>query len=381
MEPIQEDTGAHAPLDGVTVVEFAGIGPGPFCGMLLADLGAMVIRVDRPPTWEGDPPEAVVRAYRADVMGRSKQSIGLDLKDPGSRPVVEALIGKADAILEGFRPGVMERLGLGPEEAHRIKPALVYARMTGWGQSGPLAPRAGHDLNYISLSGVLSMIGSAGGPPVIPLNLVGDFGGGGMYMAFAISSALLAARTSGHGSVIDMAMAEGAAKLATMIFGLRGSGAWADERGVNLLDGGAPFYCVYRCADGGYFAVAALEPQFYAEMVARLQLEHESAFSNQNDRSSWPDMRERLEAVFSSAPVSHFEDLFEGLDACSFPVYTVEQAIAHPHNRARAAFVQVEGVTQPAPGPLFDGRRPPGPTVPPYPDEHRHSIMEFLGLA
>ena len=381
MEPIVEGKEAHAPLEGVTVVEFAGIGPGPFCGMLLADLGATVIRVDRPPTWVGDPPEAVVRAYRTDVMGRSKRSIGLDLKDPASRPVLEALFRKADVILEGFRPDVMERLGLGPEEAHRINPALVYARMTGWGQSGPLAPRAGHDLNYVSLSGVLSMIGSAGGPPVIPLNLVGDFGGGGMYMAFAISSALLAARSTGRGSVIDTAMAEGAAKLATMIFGLRESGAWEDERGVNLLDGGAPFYSVYRCADGGYFGVAALEPQFYAEMVSRLQLQSDAAFSDQNDRSRWPAMRERLAAVFSSASVSHFESLFEGLDACSFPVYTVEQAMAHPHNRARGAFVEVEGVAQPAPGPLFDGRRPSEPTAPPYPDEHRRAVMEFLGIA
>ena len=381
MQPMQEGEGARAPLAGVTVVEFAGIGPGPFCGMLLADLGATVIRVDRPGSWSDTPSESTLRAYRGDVMGRSKLSIALDLKDPASRPVVEALLSMADALIEGFRPGVMERLGLGPAEAHAINPALVYARMTGWGQTGPLAPRAGHDLNYISVSGVLSMIGLAGGPPVIPLNLVGDFGGGGMYMAFAISAALVSTRASGRGCVIDTAMSEGAATLASMIFGMRGTGSWKDERGANLLDGGAPFYSVYRCADGGYLGVAALEPQFYLALVERLGVAGERAFSSQSDRSTWPEMRERLISIFSGAPVSHFETLFDGLDACAFPVYGPEEAMAHPHNRARSAFIELEGVAQPAPGPIIDGRRPTTPTAPPYPDEHRRSVLEMIGLA
>ena len=380
MQPNQDDGGGLAPLAGVTVVEFAGIGPGPFCGMLLADLGATVIRVDRPGPWSEAPSEAVLRAYRGDVMGRSKLSIALDLKDPSSRGVVEALIAKADVLLEGFRPGVMERLGLGPVEAHGINPALVYARMTGWGQTGPLAPRAGHDLNYISLSGVLSMIGPAGGPPVIPLNLVGDFGGGGMYMAFAISAALVSVRAGGSGCVIDAAMSEGAATLASMIFGMRSTGSWTDERGSNLLDGGAPFYSLYRCADGGYFAVAALEPQFYAAMVARLGVEGEWAFSHQNERSTWPEMRERLASIFAAAPVSHFETLFDGLDACAFAVYSPAEAMSHPHNLARSAFIELDGVAQPAPGPLFDGRRPTAPTAPPYPDEHRSAVLKMIGL-
>ncbi len=369
---------SFSPLAGKLVVEFAGIGPGPFCGMLLGDLGARVIRIDRPGTSTGELSEATQASYRREVMGRSKWSIALDLKSDESAEIVKGLIARADVLLEGYRPGVMERLGYGPEEAFALNEALIYARMTGWGQSGPLANLAGHDLNYISVAGVLSMIGPKDGPPSIPLNLVGDFGGGGMYMAFAIAASLATPPSQRHRIVIDTAMCEGAATLASMIFGMRGAGGWVDQRESNLIDGGAPFYRIYRCSDGGYLGVAALEVQFYQELIGRLGVADEAAFSAQYRTETWPQMRSAFEAIFASKPRGYFEELLAGCDACSFPVYSPEEALAHPHNVARGAFVEMAGVTQPAPGPLFNGSRPTKPGLPPYPDEHRREVLDLL---
>ena len=373
-------TTGYAPLEGVVAVEFAGIGPGPFCAMLLADLGARVIRIDRPvPRSEPISAERSAQA-RNDVLGRSKWSIALDLKSGESRNIVEKLLARADVLIEGYRPGVMERLGYGPETVLEINPAIVYARMTGWGQTGPLSSLAGHDLNYISLSGVLSMIGPAGGPPSIPLNLIGDFGGGGMYMAYAIAAALGAAGKDRRGVVIDAAMSEGASTLAAMIFGMRSAGNWVDRRASNLLDGGAPFYSVYRCADGGYIGVAALEPQFYSELLTRLELGDDAAFADQYNSDTWAEMRARFEALFGSRPRAYFESILSNCDACSFPVLSPREALDHPHNLARQVFVDIGGVVQPAPGPLFNGARPTVPRPAPFPDEHRREVLDFIGL-
>ena len=365
----------RAPLAGVTIVEFAGLGPAPFCGMLLAGLGATVIRVDRPLS-DADG----VEIWRGDIMGRSKLSIALDLKEAASQKVAAALIARADVLLEGYRPGVMERLGFGPDKALALNSKLVYARMTGWGQTGPLADRAGHDLNYISLAGVLGMIGEQGGPPVIPLNLIGDFGGGGMYMAFAIASALVEVSRGGSGVVIDAAMAEGASTLATMIFGMLGEGTWREARQSNLLDGGCPFYSVYRCQDGKYMGVAALEAKFFAILVERLGLSGRSEFASQFDVATWPAMRQSLTDLFAGHPRAYFEGLMVGTDACTFPVLSAEEAIADPHNQSRGAFVEIEGVWQPAPGPLFDGLRPTQVKAGPSPDQNRAEILAMLGI-
>ncbi len=371
---------SYAPLEGIVAVEFAGIGPGPFCAMLLADLGARVIRVDRPiSNGKAIAVERLAQA-RSDVLGRSKWSIALDLKSADSRSIAEALLTRADVLIEGYRPGVMERLGYGPEDVLALNPAIIYARMTGWGQTGPLSSLAGHDLNYISLSGVLSMIGPAGGPPSIPLNLIGDFGGGGMYMAYAIAAALGARGEGRRGVVIDAAMSEGASILAAMIFGMWSSGNWVERRGSNLLDGGAPFYSIYRCADGGYIGVAALEPQFYSELLARLGLGDDAAFADQYNRETWVDMRVGFEAVFGSRPRAYFEGILADCDACSFPVLSPQEALDHPHNLARESFVDVGGVVQPAPGPLFDGARPSIPRPAPFVDEHRREVLDFIGF-
>ena len=369
------------PLSGVVVVEFAGIGPGPFCAMLLGDLGARIVRIDRVrPEGEALSPEAI-KGFRSDVMGRSKWSIALDLKSAESRTVIEALVARSDVLLEGYRPGVMERLGYGPTEMHAINSAIVYGRMTGWGQSGPLAQRAGHDLNYISVAGVLSMLGPSEGAPAIPLNLIADFGGGGMYMAFAIAAALVGVRQSGRGVVIDASMTEGAQTLASMIFGMRSTGAWVDQRGSNLLDGGAPFYSIYRCADGGFMSVAALEAKFFTELISRLGVEADPAFANQYDKGTWAAMRSGFETIFASQPRSYFEELLDAGDTCVTAVLSAQEAIAHPHNRERSSFMDLAGVIQPSPGPLFDGQRPGEVSAPPYPDEHRSEVLEFLGLS
>ena len=347
------------PLAGVRVVEVAGIGPAPFCAMLLADLGAEVLRVERPAA------EAAPGLAAAPLLARGRRSVALDLKHPDGAEAVRRLAGGAHALLEGFRPGVAERLGIGPAECLARNPALVYGRMTGWGQQGPLAHAAGHDIAYIALAGALHPIGRAGGPPVPPLNLVGDFGGGGMLLALGVVAALLEARGSGRGQVVDAAIVDGAALLTTMVHELAAAGLWSQERGVNLLDSGAPFYDVYETADGAYMAVGALEPRFYAELLRGLGLD-ERTLPAQHDRARWPELREQLAARFRSRTRAQWCQVFDGGDACVAPVLTPAEAPTHPHNRERGTFVPVGGVLQPAPAPRFS-RTPCDPPTPPPP--------------
>jgi len=341
------------PLAGLRVVEVAGIGPGPFAAMMLADMGAEVLRVDRASSVPAGGPDTP----SADLLARGRRSVGVDLKHPEGVATVLRLVERADGLIEGFRPGVAERLGIGPEPCLARNPRLAYGRMTGWGQDGPLAGAAGHDIDYIALAGVLGAIGRAGERPVPPLNLVGDFGGGGMLLAFGMVCAFLEAARSGKGQVVDAAMVDGAALLTTMIHGLRAMGLWRDERGTNLLDTGAHFYEVYETADGGHVAVGAIEPRFYAELVRRSGLEEED-LPPQMDRAAWPRMKERLAQVFRSRTRDEWCQLMEGSDACFAPVLSMAEAPGHPHNRARGTFVEVGGVVQPGPAPRFS--RTPG---------------------
>jgi alpha-methylacyl-CoA racemase len=341
------------PLTGVKVLELEAIGPGPFCGMMLADMGADVLLVDRP----SDPGLGFDRARRSDTMLRGRRSVTLDLKSPGGVAAAVALAEKADALIEGFRPGVMERLGLGPDVLLQRNPRLVYGRMTGWGQDGPLAPRAGHDINYIALSGVLHAIGRAGSAPVPPLNLVGDFGGGGMLLAFGVACALFEAQRSGKGQVVDAAMVEGASLLATMFWGMLAARSWTEARGANVLDSGAPWYDCYETRDGRFVAIGAIEPKFYATLLERLGLAGEQ-LPAQHDRAGWPTLRQRFAAVFGSRTRDEWCAVFEGADACFAPVLTFSEARQHPHNVARQGFAAVGDVTQPAPAPRF--ARTPG---------------------
>jgi alpha-methylacyl-CoA racemase len=341
------------PLSGIRVVEFEAIGPGPFAGMLLADMGADVLLVDRPAS--GD--LGLKRARSIELMNRGKRSVTLDMKSKGGVEAALELIGRADALIEGMRPGVMERLGLGPDVALARNPKLVYGRMTGWGQDGPLAPRAGHDINYIALAGVLGAFGRKGQAPVPPLNLVGDFGGGGMLLGFGVACALLCAQRSGKGQVVDAAMAEGASLLATMFAGMLAAGSWRDERGVNVLDTGAPWYDVYETKDCLYVSIGSIEVRFYAELLERLGLAGE-ALPTQHDRAGWPKLRERFTEVFRTKTRGEWVKVFEGSDACFAPVLTFAEARSDPHNVARKSFVNVGGIEQPAPAPRFS--RTPG---------------------
>jgi alpha-methylacyl-CoA racemase len=332
------------PLTGVRIVEMAGIGPGPFAGMMLADHGAEVIRVDRPGPASG---------YR-DVLARSRKSIALDLKTAEGVQVVRDLCREADGLIEGFRPGVMERLGLGPEVLRKDNPRLVYGRMTGWGQDGPMAQAAGHDINYIALSGALHAIGRAGERPTPPLNLVGDFGGGGMLLAFGMVSAILAARTSGRGEVVDCAMVDGAALLMGMFFSMSHAGRWRDERGTNFLDSGAHYYETYETADGRYVSVGSIEPAFYAELLRLAGLEADDPlFDRREDAATWPAAKARLEAVFKTKTRDEWCSVMEGTDVCFAPVLSMGEAPSHPHNAARGTFVEAFGLTQPAPAPRY----------------------------
>jgi alpha-methylacyl-CoA racemase len=331
------------PLSGIKVLEFEAIGPAPFAGMLLADMGADVLVVDRPESSD----LGLTRERWYDVMMRGKRSVTLDLKS-SRQPALE-LIARADVLIEGFRPGVMERLGLGPDAALAANPRLVYGRMTGWGQDGPLAPRAGHDINYIALSGVLNAFGRKGEAPVPPLNLVGDFGGGGMLLGFGVACALLEASRSGRGQVVDAAMVDGASLLAAMFSGFLASHNWSEERGVNLLDTGAPWYDVYLTSDGKYVSIGSIEGKFYAELVSRLKLD----LPGQYDRSRWPEMRKRLSEVFLTKTRDEWCKVFEGSDACFAPVLSFSEARLHPHSVARRSFVDLAGVAQPAPAPRF----------------------------
>jgi alpha-methylacyl-CoA racemase len=341
------------PLAGVKVLEFEAIGPAPFCGMMLADMGADVLLVDRPV----ESGLGLERERWYDLLLRGRRSVTLDLKAPDGASAAQDLARKADVVLEGFRPGVMERLGLGPEVLLMQNPRLVYARMTGWGQDGPLAPRAGHDIDYIALSGALHAIGRAGGAPVPPLNLVGDFGGGGMLLAFGIACALIDARASGKGQVVDAAMVEGASLLSTMFWGLQAGGRWSDTRGENILDSGAPWYDVFETRDHRFVAIGAIEPKFYAELLFRLGLAHE-ALPGQQERAHWPALRLRFAEAFAAKTRDEWCAIFEGSDACFAPVLTFKEAAAHPHGVARRSYVAVGGVDQPAPAPRFS--RTPG---------------------
>jgi alpha-methylacyl-CoA racemase len=362
------------PLHGFKIVEFAGIGPGPFCAMLFADMGAEIIRIDRmgadAATDHGD---------KRDVTARGRRSLGLDLKNPRAADVVLRLCRQVDGIIEGFRPGVMERLGLGPSECMRANPRLVYGRMTGWGQTGPLAHVAGHDINYLALSGSLYMFGRANEKPSPPLNLVADMGGGAMLLAFGMLSALLERERSGQGQIVDAAMVEGSALLATAIYAMRASGMWRDERGANLLDSGAPFYEVYETQDGGFMAVGALEPQFYAALLRGMALDSPD-LPAQMDRARWPEMKQRFEAIFKSKTRADWTHIFDGTDACAFPVLTPVEAAEHEHNRARESFRKTMGVLHPAPAPRVSRSSPQKPSDPPRTGEHSQAVLRDFGF-
>ncbi|MGQ0674742.1 MAG: CaiB/BaiF CoA transferase family protein [Rhodospirillales bacterium] len=363
-------------LNGLRVIEIEAIGPAPFAGMMLADHGAEVLRVDRPAA--SGLGIAAADATR-DPLGRGKRSVALDLKRAEGVAAVLRLVGRADALIEGFRPGVMERLGLGPDICLARNPRLVYGRMTGYGQSGPLAPRAGHDIDYIALSGALAAIGPAD-KPVPPLNLVGDFGGGGMLLAFGVVAALLSAARTGKGQVVDAAMVEGASLLAAFIHGLGAMGLWQEGRDANLLDGGAPFYDSYRTADGKFLAVGAIEPKFYTELIAKLELACET-LPDQMDRTRWPELKRRIAAAVAARTRAEWEAIFEGSDACVAPVLSFAEAPMHPHNAARRSFVSAFGVTQPAPAPRFE--RTPGAVAgpPPAPGRDTRAALKDWGFA
>src|SRR5215472_9466720 len=361
------------PLDGVRVVEIASLAPAPFGCMILSDLGADVLRVERPEACLHDAPAPV------DPLTRGRRSVGLNLKVPVGLELLLMLLDSADVLVEGFRPGVAERLGFGPQVCAQRNPALIYARMTGWGQDGPLSPTAGHDIDYIAVSGALHPIGRAGERPVPPLNLVGDFGGGGMLLAIGVLAALIERRRSGLGQVVDAAMVDGSALLTSFIYGLRARGAWRDERGVNLLDGGAPFYDTYETADGKFVAVGALEPQFYAALLAGLELT-DAGLPPQLDVTGWPVLRARFADVFAQRTRDEWAEVFAGTDACVAPVLSPAEAGQHPHNTAREVFADVGGVSQPAPAPRFSRTGAGRPAAPVRPGANTDAVLGALGL-
>jgi alpha-methylacyl-CoA racemase len=337
------------PLKGVKVVEMAGIGPGPMCAMLLSDMGATVIRVDR---LENSGLGIAAGEPKFDILARGRPSIAVDVKKPEGIETVLKLVEQADALIEGFRPGVMERLGLGPDVCLKRNKRLVYGRMTGFGQDGPLAKAAGHDINYIALAGALNPIGNAGGPPVPPLNLVGDFGGGAMFLAFGVVCGVLEAKGSGQGQVVDSAMVDGAAYLTSPFYGMLASGFWKNQRGMNILDTGSHFYNVYETKDGEYVSIGSIEPKFYEELLEKTGLKGQN-LPAQRDREQWPAMKEKFTALFKTKTRAEWNKIMEGSDICYAPVLSFPEAMQHPHNVARKAFVEVDGVPQPAPAPRF----------------------------
>jgi len=345
------------PLAGLRVVELAGIGPGPFAGMMLADHGAELIRIDRPGTAH-EP---------TDPLLRSRRSVVLDLKDDEDRRCLRALVREADGLIEGFRPGVMERLGLGPHVLLADNPRLVYGRMTGWGQDGPLAQAAGHDINYTALVGTLAALGRAGDKPTPPINLVGDFGGGGMLLAFGMLAAMLAVKAGKPGQVVDCAMTDGSALLMSMMWGFRAAGRWSDQRGQNLLDTGAPFYDTYETADGEFVAVGAIEPQFYLDFRRGLELSDDPALDPQFEQAQWPEQKRMLADAIRQRSRAEWVERFKTLDGCFTPVLSFDEAVAHPHNRARGTFIEVGGVVQPAPAPRYSETPCALPSAPPEP--------------
>ncbi|MFT4960057.1 MAG: alpha-methylacyl-CoA racemase [Paracoccaceae bacterium] len=363
------------PLTGVKIVEFAGIGPGPFAGMMLADMGAEILRIDRDPATQpdrGDPTR--------DIPSRGRKSITLNLKAPGAAQVALRLIGQADALIEGFRPSVMEKLGLGPEICHKLNPSLVYGRMTGWGQTGPLAKAAGHDINYIALSGALWTIGEAGRDPVPPLNLLGDFGAGGMMLAYGIACGLLRARQTGQGDVVDAAICDGTAALMAPIYAQMAKGIWVNERQSNRLDGAAPYYGVYKCADGKWICIAPLEPQFFTLFLDLLGLKP-ADFADRLNPATWAQHRTLFEGLFAARTRDEWCAVFEGTDVCFAPVLDLEEAPQHGHNRARQVFENGAGYPQPSPAPRFQNAPPEMPTPPPVPGSHNKTALSDWGFS
>ncbi|MFI7669599.1 CaiB/BaiF CoA transferase family protein [Nocardia sp. NPDC049526] len=362
------------PLAGVRVVELAGLGPGPFATMMLADLGADVVRIDRPGAagvFPGKPEE--------DLLNRGKRSVILDLKQPEAVEVVLQLLERADVAVEGYRPGVAERLGLGPDPCWERNPRLVYGRMTGWGQTGPLAQSAGHDIDYIAVTGALHAIGAGQGAPQVPLNLVGDFGGGGMYLVVGILAALRVAEQTGRGQVVDAAIVDGTAHLLTGIHAFLNSGAWNDRRSANMLDGGAPFYTTFETADGRHMAVGAIESKFYSELLARLGIDEDPA--RQHDRRAWPAIRIKIAAAFATRTMAQWCEVFEGSDACVAPVVSLREAAAHPHVEARGSIVDHGGALQSAPAPRFSMSRTALGNPPPSPGQHTRAVLTEWKIA
>lgn len=369
------------PLQGVKIIEVAGIGPGPFAAMMLSDMGADVVRVDRSANAMGGDPAAPP----ADIFNRGRRSIALDLKSPQGVEVLLDLVEQADALIEGFRPGVAERLGFGPDVCAQRNPKLVFGRMTGWGQEGPYAPTAGHDINYIALAGVLAHLGRSGEKPTPPINLVGDFGGGGMLLAFGVVCALLEAQRSGEGQVVDAAMVDGSAVLMTMMWGFKAMGIWSDERGTNMLDTAAHFYDTYECADGEYVSIGSIEPQFYLQLLehtglAKVYEDKGEELPHQMDKARWPELKGHLTEIFLTRTRDEWCSIMEGTDICFAPVLRMDEAARHPHNVERGTFVEVAGITQPAPAPRFgrtvaEIQRPPAHT-----GQHTDEILaEWLG--
>jgi alpha-methylacyl-CoA racemase len=363
-------------LSGYKIVEFAGIGPAPMCAMLLADMGAEVLRIDR----AEDAALGISLDAKYSLLSRGRKSVAIDLKRPEGVAAALKLIEKADALLEGFRPKVMERLGLGPDECLKRNPRLIYARMTGWGQEGPLAHAAGHDINYIALSGVLASIGRRGEAPVPPLNLVGDFGGGGLYLALGVVAGLLEAQKSGAGQVVDAAMVDGAASLLTAVYGMHASGMWSNNRGDNILDTGAHFYDVYETKDGEFISIGSIEAKFYAELLKLSGLEGQE-MPRQMDRKAWPDLKEKFAALFKTKTRADWCKIMEGSDICFAPVLSMAEAPSHPHNKLRGTFIEVEGVVQPGPAPRFS-RTPSKVQRPPAkPGEHTEEALSEWGFS
>ncbi|MFT6289910.1 MAG: alpha-methylacyl-CoA racemase [Ilumatobacter sp.] len=366
------------PLTGQRIIEIAGIGPGPFAAMLLADMGAEVIRVERAGAVRGPAPEQP----HGDILLRGRRNIAIDLKHPDGVATLLDLVEGADALIEGFRPGVMERLGIGPDECMARNPKLVFGRMTGWGQTGPYSQAAGHDINYISLAGALAHFGRKDEAPVPPLNMVGDFGGGGMFLALGVVAALLEAQGSGKGQVVDTAMVDGSAVLMTMFWAFKNMGLFDENaRGTNLLDTGAHFYDVYECSDGEYISLGSIEPQFYAELLRLTGLDTDEQFAKQMDSTEWGPLKERLTEVFASKTRDEWCEIMEHTDVCFAPVLTMSEAKAHPHNVERETFIEVGGVTQPAPAPRFSRTSSEVVSTPAWPGQHTRDVLADWGVA
>jgi alpha-methylacyl-CoA racemase len=372
-----QSTKSSGPLSGYRIIEIAGIGPGPFAAMMLADRGAEVIRVERAQSVRGPAPDGA----HWDVLLRGRRNIALDLKNPDGVETLLSLVEHADALIEGFRPGVMERLGVGPDVCSARNPKLVFGRMTGWGQEGPYAASAGHDINYISLAGALAHFSRAGEAPVPPLNMVGDFGGGGMFLAYGVVCALLEAQKSGKGQVVDTAMVDGSAVLMSMFWAMKNIGIFDENKpGTNLLDTGAHFYDVFECSDGKYVSIGSIEPQFYALLLEKTGLVNDPAFAKQMDASQWPTLKAKLADVMRTKTRTQWCEIMEGTDVCFAPVLTMSEAAKHPHNVARKTFIEVDGVVQPAPAPRFSRTASALPSAPAHAGQHSREVLADWGF-